>query len=122
MDKYGPPADDIPCCRMRIGLLPGVGAPVNIHTADCTRLDDLVMEAWLKGHEPPTGQDGDDDPWPTLAQIVAQYQALLDNLWALRSRWLNRVIGPETRTAPAEMVTLEQAAEDLRQVLGAHGE
>lgn len=51
---------EVECCTKRIGMLPETGAPVTYHTADCPRLDDRVMHAFLTDEwHPVTGTPPD---------------------------------------------------------------
>ena len=69
---------EVECCEKRIGMLPETGAPITYHTADCPRLDDRVMHAFLT------------DQWQPTDAKARGTQRLRDALWQLRCSWLAR--------------------------------
>lgn len=99
---------EVQCCRKRIGMLPRTGAPVTVHTADCPRLDDIVMRAYLLGAEHPDTPEVPD-------------QDLRDRLSALRRSWLDRALAQDQFAPAGRSVGLGEAARELLAVLETHG-
>lgn len=98
---------EVECCPKRIGMLPDTGAPVTYHTADCPRLDDIAMRAYLLG-----GNDYHDIP-------ERPDQDLRDRLAALRRSWLDRALAQSVFIPVGRSVGLGEAARELLAVLEA---
>jgi hypothetical protein len=86
--------------------MPGVQAPVDYHTPDCPRLDDIVMRAFLEGDDTNTGEVPNQPD-----------QELRRRLWQLRHKWLTQALNQTVDTPEGVSVGLGQAALDLRDLL-----
>jgi hypothetical protein len=93
---------------------------VDYHTAECPRLEDRVLMAFLKGEIPPEDVPTGDGPEVTaraLDNLTTTVRDLMRRLGALRRVWLTRAITHPHGYREGESVALEEAARELQQVL-----